>query len=410
MTESPHHALPTTGTERIIALDVLRGFAVLGILVMNIQSFSMIESAYLNPSAWGDLTGLNFITWATGHLLADTKFMGLFSMLFGAGIVLFAERLEQRGQRPGPMHYRRIFWLWVIGLIHAYFFWHGDILVGYAACAVTVYLFRKRRPTTLLILGFLSLLIPSLIMGGLTMALPHMPADAMAEQELYWQPNAEMIAEELAVYRGGFLGQIPHRLESSLSFQLFVFWVYTAWRAGGLMLIGMALFKTGVLTGQRSSRFYRLMLGIGLLIGVPVIILGIRYNTMVEWDMARAWFTGGLFNAWGSLGIIAAYVGLIMLLVRSTVLPGLQSRLATVGRMAFTNYLGQTLICTLIFYGHGLGLFCKMERWQQMLIVLAIWALQLWLSPLWLRYFRFGPMEWAWRSLTYWQLQPMRRV
>ena len=162
---------PTAQSERILSLDVLRGFVVLGILVMNIQHFSMIGAAYFNPSAYGDLTGLNYLVWLLSHLLADMKFMSIFSMLFGAGIVLMAERLEAKGRRPAAVHYRRTLILLLFGIAHAWLIWTGDILYSYAMCGLLVYLFRKKQPKTLIILGVVSIAVASAVslMGQFTM-------------------------------------------------------------------------------------------------------------------------------------------------------------------------------------------------------------------------------------------------
>lgn len=141
-------AAPVTAGERIVSLDVLRGFAILGILIMNIQSFSMISAAYLNPTAYGDLTGLNRVVWTLSHLFADLKFISIFSMLFGAGIVLFARRLEAKGLRAGPVHYRRAIWLLLIGLAHGFLLWYGDILAIYGLVGLIVYLMWRRSPPT----------------------------------------------------------------------------------------------------------------------------------------------------------------------------------------------------------------------------------------------------------------------
>ena len=154
---SKRTAAPVGLGERIQSLDVLRVFAVLGILVMNVQSMSMPEAAYFNPTAYGDLGGINRIVWQLGQLLADQKFMTLFSILFGAGVVLFASRCEDKGVRPAGLHYRRSIWLLLFGLLHAYLLWFGDILYAYGMCALVVYLFRRRSPWTLLVLGVLSL-------------------------------------------------------------------------------------------------------------------------------------------------------------------------------------------------------------------------------------------------------------
>ena len=144
---------PVTGAERIISLDILRGVAVLGILLMNIQSFSMIGAAYINPTAYGDLTSINRMVWILSHLLANSKFMSIFSLLFGAGVILFTERAIEKGRKASAFHYRRMMWLLIFGFIHAYLIWYGDILVAYSLCAFLVYLFRNKKPSTLLTLG-----------------------------------------------------------------------------------------------------------------------------------------------------------------------------------------------------------------------------------------------------------------
>ena len=143
MTTQNNLLSPVSSSDRIVSLDVLRGFAVLGILIMNIQSYSMIGAAYLNPNAFGDLTGLNKWVWILSHIFADSKFITIFSILFGAGIVLFTNKAAEKGRSAAGLHYRRTFWLFVIGLMHAYLLWYGDILVIYALCALFVFLFRR---------------------------------------------------------------------------------------------------------------------------------------------------------------------------------------------------------------------------------------------------------------------------
>ena len=150
---------PIQPKERIIALDFLRGFALLGILLMNIQSFAMPFSAYFNPTAFGDLTGINLGVWTFSHIFADSKFMTIFSILYGAGIVLITQKAVEKGNRPGRVHYSRTFWLLIIGLFHAYVFWYGDILVLYAVTAFVAFLFRNLSSRWLLILGTVTLII-----------------------------------------------------------------------------------------------------------------------------------------------------------------------------------------------------------------------------------------------------------
>ena len=154
---------PVTQSDRIVPIDVLRGFAVLGILVMNIQAFSMIGAAYFNPTAYGNFQGLNYAVWLISHLLADSKFMTIFSLLFGAGIVLMSERMESTGRKPTPVHYRRMVILLIIGIAHAYLLWDGDVLYAYAMCGILVFLFRRLKPTTLIVFGLVVIAIGSLL-------------------------------------------------------------------------------------------------------------------------------------------------------------------------------------------------------------------------------------------------------
>ena len=401
---------PTAEPERISSLDTLRGFALLGILAMNIWSFGMPFAAYFNPTAYGDLTGANWWAWLLSHVLADQKFMTLFSMLFGAGIVLMTTRVAERGESPARLHYRRMMWLLLFGLVHAYLVWYGDILVLYALCGMFVYPCRKLSPRTLVILGLLVISVSSLISlaGGLSM--PYWPESEVTKLEAeHWRPPQERIEQELAAYRGGWLDQMPHRVNFTLEFHSLGIWIWGVWRAGGLMLVGMALYKWGVLSAARSRAFYATCIAAGALLGIPLILYGVHRNIAAGWSVRYSFFLGAQWNYWGSLLVSGAWLGVILLLCKMGALAWLTSRLNAVGRMAFTNYLLHTIICTTIFYGHGFGLFGTLDRSTQLLVVFGVWIFQLVASPLWLRRFRFGPFEWAWRSLTYGARQPFRR-
>ena len=401
--------VPTRPTERIVAIDILRGFALLGILIMNIQGFAMPAAAYSNPTVYGDLTGANRWVWMLSHIFADQKFMTIFSLLFGAGILLMTEKLDARGQRAWTLHYRRNFWLLLFGLAHAYLLWSGDILVAYALCGFWVYWLRRLRPAWQLALGIFIVSIPALILLATSLTMQFTPPETLHELRADWQPASETIAAEVASYRGGWLQQMDARVPRSAEFQTVGLLFWGLWRAGGLMLMGMALYRWGVLTGSRSRSFYFGMVILGLVIGLPVVNWGAAQNFANSWVLEFSKFgLGAQPNYWGSLFVSAAYIGLLMLFARSRALPWLQTALAAVGRTALTNYLLQTILATAIFYGHGLGLFGSVERVGQIGIVVAIWVVQLVVSPLWLRYYRFGPFEWMWRSLSYWRLQPLK--
>jgi uncharacterized protein len=402
-------AAPVTAGERIESLDVLRGFAILGILLMNIQSFSMIGAAYFNPTAYGDLSGINRLVWVLSHLFADTKFISIFSMLFGAGIVLFASRLERRGVGPGPVHYRRTIWLLLIGLAHGFLLWPGDILAVYGIVGLIVYLFWRRSPKALLITG---VIVTSVVIGLYTMAnfgLQFSPPEALEGLRSFWSPSAEEVAAEVAGYGGTWSQQMPFRSREMTSMLTMSFFFYMLWRTGGMMLIGMALYKWGVLSAERSRRFYAWMITVGFVVGFPLVGLGIVRRFADGWSLPYSFFNGSLYNYVGSAFIAVGYVAVVMLIVKTGVLERARCRLAAAGRMAFSNYLLQTLICTTIFFGNGFGLFGSVPRWGQLLVVFGVWAFELWFSTFWLERFRFGPAEWLWRTLTYMRPQPMRR-
>lgn len=394
--------------DRIEALDVLRGVALLGILVMNVQAFAMPYAAYMNPTAWGRLEGIDLAAWIVAHLLADQKMMALFSMLFGAGIVMFAERAEARGDSALSMHYRRNGWLMLFGIAHAYLIWYGDILFTYAVCAFALYPCRRFPPLRQLSLGVLSLAVVSLLFLAFDGAMSTWSEPQRLAFETEWLPPAEELAEVIERYRSGWVEQLPHRAELAFEMQTFTLLVLGFWRAAGLMLIGMGLYRLGVLTGEASGRTYLALVGVALLFGLPLVAYGVHWNFAHGWG-PRSMFLGSQFNYWGSVLVSLGWVGGVILILRSGSLPGLRCRLAALGRTAFSQYILQSVLCSLIFYGHGLGWFGQVERSGQLAIVMAIWWLQLWLAPLWLRHFRHGPLEWLWRSLTHGQCQPFRR-
>jgi uncharacterized protein len=400
--------IPTSSSERILALDTLRGFALLGILIMNIQSFALVEAAYTNPTAFGDLAGINRSAWVFTHILADQKFMTIFSIMFGAGIFLMTNRAEAKGYHSARLHYRRTLSLLIIGLLHAHLLWSGDILVTYALCALIVYLFRKISPKKLLVFGLLLISVPSIIYFNLGRSIPSLSPEAYQSALNNWQPTSAMISKEISAYRGNWLEQMAYRIPASRYSQTSLFQMWFGWRAGGLMLIGLSLYQWGILTAQRSRRFYIALASVGFGLGLPLVIYGMVSNFAANWSFDYSTCFGWQYNYWGSLPVSMGYIGLIMLLCQSPIAHKLARRLSAVGQMSLTNYLLQSLICTTIFYGHGFGLFGQVERGTLLLIVLCVWAFQLWVSPIWLRNFRFGPVEWLWRSFTYLKIQPMR--
>ncbi|HIO65414.1 MAG TPA: DUF418 domain-containing protein [Planctomycetes bacterium] len=398
---------PVTSKDRIVSLDVLRGFALLGILVMNIQSFSMPMAAYGNPTAFGDLTGINLRVWQFSHIFFDTKFMSLFSLLFGAGVLLFIERARARGASAGFLHFRRSGWLIAFGLLHAHLLWFGDILYFYGVCALLIFLFRNASPRKLAISALIFLAIGSGMSLSAGFTWDQWEEPHRLDMARDWQPSTESIDEEIAAFTGGFEAWIGLNRTVATFMETFVLFFMLLWNVTGLMLLGMALYRWRVLSGERDAVFYRRLLAIGSISGISLVVIGMVKNEAAGYSVEYSKFIGSQWNYWGGVALALGYVGLVIGMVRKGALPGLQRRLAAVGRMAFTNYIMHTVLAVIIF--RSFGLFGQVERSQQLAIVVAIWILQLWLSPLWLARYRFGPLEWLWRSLTYWQMQPFLR-
>jgi uncharacterized protein len=398
--------------KRIISLDILRGFALLGILIMNIQAFAMPFSAYMNPTAYGDLSGINLYSWGFAHIFADGKFITLFSLLFGAGVVMFVDNVRQRSAWDDHrsffiLHYRRSLILLVIGLLHANFIWFGDILMIYGICALGLCFFVNFRPTQLMVIGVLlhSIIVVASIHQD-TLLLK-MPADEVRLLSDIWAPTTAAIEAHISALTGTWAQVQQVRFEQVQEQQALIAGLIID--LGGTMLIGMALYKWGILSGQRTESFYRSMVVIGLAIALPLIVAGMITNFKHEWEIYYSMGSGRMFNYVASFAMAMSYIGVVMIAIKHQWRPNGQKRLAAVGQMALSNYILQSLLCTWLFYGYGLGLFGQVERYQQLLIVIPILALQLWLSPIWLAKFRFGPLEWLWRSLTYRQWQTIRR-
>lgn len=426
-------AQPVARDKRIAAVDVLRGFALLGILTMNIVAFAWPQQGYENPVYSGGAGGANVASWFVNQVVFNSKMMSLFSMLFGAGLVLMDERARERGASLWGVYYRRTLWLLVFGLAHAYLIWWGDILYFYAACGLVLFFFRRLSPGWLLGLGLVLLAISSLIGLGFVVfaglaeesALAVASAEAAGEKPTefqvgmakawnegireYARPTQESIDKEIEIYRGGYLGILAHRAPFLFFFQIFGLALIMFWAAGGRMLLGMGLAKLGVFSATCSWRFYQWLALVGYGIGLPLTVIG---SLDILWKNFEALDApiGGLLFALGTVPVALGHAAVVMMICKAGVLPWATRPLAAVGQMALTNYLLQSLICTTLFYGYGLGWFARLDRVGLWAVVIGVWALQLVISPLWLARFRYGPAEWLWRSLTYWKLQPMRIV
>ncbi len=418
---------PVTASERISAVDVLRGIALLGILLVNITSFALPYEGK-RGLLLGSPHDTDTVVWFVVAVLFEGKMRALFSMLFGAGVILLTERFERRGDvgRVADIYYRRTLWLLAFGLVHAYFFWEGDILTAYGIAGLFLYPFRKLRGPALVGLGVLvlSLTVPAAVIEAWHLEQLHAKATVAQTEKTAghkltrkqrddlneWQdelddahPDADAIQESLDAHRGGYWKLFVRRTEYIEDFTVDDFFDTV-----GMMLVGMGLVKLGILSAARPTRFYAAMVVGGLAVGLPLHAFAAWWAYRRGFDPVDiAWITATYDP--GRLATALAYIGVAMLVVRAGILRWLTASLAAVGRMALTNYLGTTLICTTLFNGYGFGLFGKLDRWQIYLVVLGVWTLQLVVSPIWFRYFLFGPAEWAWRSLTYWARQPLLR-
>lgn len=425
---------PVSAKERISSVDVIRGVALLGILLMNIISFGLPGQAYMDPTVAGGATGANLAFWLVNQILFEGKMRAIFSMLFGAGVIILTSRAENRGgeARAGiaDIYYRRTLWLFAFGLLHAYFIWVGDILYSYGLVGLMLYPLRKAAPKYLIVAGLalLSVLVPINISEGQSirsMRAEAAKADADAaagktltdeqrEAQKAWteklkqlKPPAAEIAKEIKDHRSGYWTLFPRRAREAGNFESVFFYHFIFFDVAGMMLLGMAFMKLGVFSAARTYQFYWAMVLGGYGIGIPVNAY-VGYRNIAGHFEPAAMAINFSFYDLGRLTVALGHVGLVMLLVKTGALRWLSSRLAAVGQMALTNYLMHSMVCTLIFNGYGLGWFGQLQRYQLLYIVFGLWTFQLIASPIWLGNFLFGPMEWVWRSLTYWHKQPMR--
>lgn len=420
---------PVPQSERITALDTLRGFALLGILLMNVVLFALYKEAYNNPTAAGGATGLNLGVWAFLSVVAEGKMRCLFSLIFGASTVLLTSRLEGRTD-AADLYYRRNLWLILFGIAHAYLLWHGEILFPYATCALILYPFRKMSARGLLIVGAacVAMTITWSVFAGMDkrdeIAAGRAAVEKAAKGETLskdedeakrkWDdakndrnPDAATLAEDAKAWRGNPIEVIRARGKVVFGWHSTAYyhaWNFDVW---GMMFLGMGLFKLGVLSAVRSYRFYAILLLIGYGVGLPLGVFRAKWLIDANFDPATEFFSGTLYDIQRLL-VALGHLAVLLLLCKSGRCRFVTMRLGAIGQMALTNYIMQSVICALVFTGYGLGLYGTLERHQLYWLVLGIWTLQFFTSVIWLRHFRFGPLEWCWRSLTYWKRQPFR--
>lgn len=392
-------------SERVGSLDLLRGIAVLGILAMNIQAFSMILVSAFNPSAYGDLTGLNKLVWLFTYVFIEQKFYTIFTILFGAGILLMKKRALDAGRPARDLHYRRMTWLLLFGFVHAYLIWSGDILAGYAFTGMLIYWFAGKSTRLLITLAVVCMALPFALQIGVFMA---MPPEQLEEFKQFWQPNQFAVELETNAYLGSWLDQMGPRITQAVQLQMQAVFFGGALRLGAPMFLGMALFQSRVLSAERSDAFYWKGLVAGFGIGFTLVIIA-AFRRLAAGFVFETEFNN-FINYWGAPFVAFGYICAVMLIYKNLKRGVIGRSLMAVGRMAFTNYILQSLICTFIFYGHGLGLFGQVPRTAQALVVIGVWIFLMIISPWWLKYYRYGPLEWLWRSLAYRSRPQMQRV
>ncbi len=426
---------PISGGERHLSMDLIRGVALFGILLMNIVGFGY----GLSPGA--DLAGTE--PWSGGNFWAfyipDTFFegtqRGLFSILFGAGVIVLTSRIEARnsGLSAADVYYRRNLWLIGFGMVDSYLLlWDGDILYFYGLAALFLYPLRNMKPKHLVMIGVaMMLILTSQSLYERSQRLEQ-HADYQAAVEAQesgseldeeqegaiegWQKRekeyfakGEKRQEDIDAHRDGYGVTFMHHLPDIPNAHGTLAYRFVVPDAIAFMTIGMALFKWGVMTLTAPARIYWLLLLVGYGIGVPLRMMNGAY--LIESDFHfMAFVERNYFYDMERISMTLGHLGLLLLFVRSEILGWLQRSLAAVGRMALTNYIMHSVICLVVFLRPGFGLYGSLERHELYYVVFGIWILQLIVSPIWLKHFRFGPLEWLWRSLTYLKKQPMRRT
>jgi uncharacterized protein len=429
-TVTTDRAAPIRQGDRVVSIDVLRGVAVLGILLMNIVAMGLPFAAYDDPTIIGNRSPIDFWVWAVNAVLAEGKMRAIFSMLFGASVVLIAQRASVRGtDSAADVHVRRNLWLVLFGFIHSYFLlWVGDILFTYGVAGLPLFAFRRVRSRNLIILGSIVLALQAPKMAyhnhelgeasaglrelGRVTASGGTLTPAQEESRKQWmdtlsdeKPTPKALQQTISDRRSGYLTNVTTSAAASMYLESMYLYKVGLWDAAGAMMIGMALLKMGVFSASRSYRFYLVMALAGYAAGIP---LGI----WVVADWMRQGFDAGA--RWTSLddvtrmSIALGHVAVVMMICKAGAAKWATAPLAAVGRMALTNYIMQTVICMTLFCGFGFGWFGLLARHQLYYIVASVWAFELIASVVWLRWFQFGPLEWVWRWLTYRQRPPFR--
>jgi len=410
---------PVERDERIVALDFIRGIAVLGILFPNIVAFGNPTLAYFWPEGLpGGATATDKSFWLFQFVLLDGKFRGLFTLLFGAGLMLFTERAWARGATRW-LQARRLLWLGLFGLIHYFFIWTGDILFLYAVSGLVALAMLRWNARTQLKVGLIWYLVGSLmlsVMLGQQAAFENIPKVQQSAPARYAEARKDRAeelaktAKETAAMSGdSYAGVIEYRVkEESGGIAQAVF--FGPLETIPLMLIGMALYRMGLFERRFDPAKMRKWGWIGVIGGaVPTVPIGLlAYRADFPLALTQFAFNGPA--AFLHLPMVLGLAALLSLWAPAAAKTWLGSRFVAAGRMAFSNYLGTSIVMMLIFQGWAGGLFHRFHRPELLLFALLGWVLMLAWSKPWLTQFRYGPLEWLWRCLTYGRLFPIWRA
>lgn len=418
----------TSCPERIQSIDILRGIALLGLPTMNIIHFSMPQAAYMNPYVYQADAFLNHTMFSFLNIFADQKFMGLFTLLFGASLLLLRNKNLSRGADATLIHYCRMFLLLLFGICHFWFIWSGDVLMFYAIIGMLLYPLANLSPKVLFGISGIFLALTMYCIHIPNVTLEDMGDDGFNDIAEHYAPSDAFIASHGALMLGSYSQTMSvHRDEEEVepdtinesneavaqsinaksvftSLGLFiVFKIIT------MITLGMALFKTGLIQGKKTLFFYKRLALLGIGIGGLITITGLALNYQLAWDIQSYFSYTLLLKEFGSVLMTLGYVGLFIYLLKEGWLSLVAQFLGYVGQMALTNYLTQSIVCAMLFYGVGLGLYGSMSRLELVPIIIGIWITQITFSAIWMNHFLQGPVEWLWRSMSSLTLQPLLR-
>ncbi|PYZ94620.1 hypothetical protein CR194_03560 [Salipaludibacillus keqinensis] len=401
------YSTPISSENRVHELDMIRGFALLGILVANMPFFA-------SPAVYLMMTDV--MMWSESyHVFAEflinfftsSKFFTMFSFLFGLGFIIFLERATEKVTSPRKLFLKRLFFLLIIGLIHAFGLWYGDILIIYAITGLFLLLFYKRKPKTVLIWAFLLIIIPAAFISFMAL-LVFLAGDMIPADPASTALGMQMLEQSIAVYGSGTVAEIFTQRAADYSF-MFTNYLFMMPVILGMFLFGVYVAKKGLYKNIDSHLpFFRKVCVWSLVIGLPFNSLYVFSYFEQGAEVSVYMMTYFVGSVIGGPALCFFYMTSIILLTRHETWRKLFNPLRAVGRLALSNYLFQTVVSTMIFYNYGLGLFAEVGPVYWLIIAAILFGLQIWLSNLWVKKYRFGPAEWAWRTLTYGKRQPFK--